>query len=60
VLHRPTLLVVPGFALRLVRGGELVDEMVLTGPRAVPGVLCRQGYRFQHTTVTAALTAALE
>lgn len=60
VMHRPTLLVVPGFALRLVRGGELVDEMVLTGPRAVPGVLSRQGYRFQHATVTAALAAALE
>ncbi len=60
VMHRPTLLVVPGFALRLVRGGELVDEMVLTGPRAVPGVLSRHGYRYQHATVTAALAAALE
>ncbi|MFN2495732.1 MAG: TIGR01777 family oxidoreductase [Pseudonocardiaceae bacterium] len=60
VMHRPTLLVVPGFALRLVRGAELVDEMVLTGPRAVPGVLSHHGYPFQHTTVTAALAAALE
>lgn len=60
VMHRPTLLVVPGFALRLVRGAELIDEMVLTGQRAVPAVLCKQGYRFQHTTLTAALAAALE
>ncbi|MGH3928758.1 MAG: TIGR01777 family oxidoreductase, partial [Pseudonocardiaceae bacterium] len=60
VMHRPTLLVVPGFALRLLRGAELVDEMVLTGQRAVPGVLCREDYPFQHGTVTAALTAALE
>ncbi len=60
VMHRPTLLVVPGFALRLVLGAELVNEMVLTGPRAVPAVLCRQGYSFQHRTVTAALAAALE
>ncbi|MGH3916742.1 MAG: TIGR01777 family oxidoreductase [Pseudonocardiaceae bacterium] len=60
VMHRPTLLVVPGFALRLLRGAELVDEMVLSGQRAVPAALRREGYPFQHATVTAALTAALE
>ena len=60
VMHRPTRLVVPGFALRLVRGSELVDEMVLTGPRVVPAVLRKHSYPFQHRTVTAALTAALE
>lgn len=60
VMHRPTLLVVPSFALRLVQGAELVDQLVLTGQRAVPGVLRRQGYRFQHPTLTAALAAALE
>ncbi len=59
-MHRPTLLVVPGFALRLVRGAELVDEMVLTGPRAVPGILREHGYPFQHPTLPAALAAALE
>jgi uncharacterized protein len=58
-LHRPTPLVVPGFALRLARGAELVDEMVLTGPRAVPGVLREHGYPFQHPTLPAALAAAL-
>lgn len=60
VMHRPTLLAVPRFALRMVLGSELVDEMVLTGQRAVPGVLFEQGYHFQHNTVTAALAAALE
>ncbi|MGH3887930.1 MAG: TIGR01777 family oxidoreductase [Pseudonocardiaceae bacterium] len=59
-MHRPALLVVPGFALRLVRGAELVDEMVLTGPRAVPGVLREHGYPFQHPTLPAALAAAME
>ncbi len=59
-MHRPTPLVVPGFALRLVRGAELVNEMVLTGQRAVPAVLRRHGYPFQHTTLSAALAAALE
>ncbi|MGH3787306.1 MAG: TIGR01777 family oxidoreductase [Pseudonocardiaceae bacterium] len=59
-MNRPTLLVVPGFALRLARGAELADEMVLTGPRAVPAVLCQQGYPFQHRTIEAALAAALK
>ncbi|MGH3795702.1 MAG: TIGR01777 family oxidoreductase [Pseudonocardiaceae bacterium] len=59
-MHRPTLLAVPGFALRLVLGSELVDEMALTGQRAVPGVLFKQDYPFQHTTLAAALAAALE
>ncbi len=58
-MHRPTLLVVPGFALRLVRGTELVDQMVLTGQRAVPAVLSRHRYPFQHPTLPAALGAAL-
>jgi uncharacterized protein len=59
-MHRPTPLVVPGFALRLVRGAELVNEMVLTGQRAVPAVLRTHGYPFQHPTLPAALAAALE
>jgi uncharacterized protein len=59
-MHRPTLLVVPGFALRLLRGAELVDEMVLTGQRAVPAVLRKHRYPFQHPTLSAALAAALE
>ncbi|MGH3945525.1 MAG: DUF1731 domain-containing protein [Pseudonocardiaceae bacterium] len=44
----------------MVRGTELVDEMVLTGPRAVPGVLRKHGYPFQHPTLPAALAAAME
>lgn len=59
-LRRPAPLVVPGFALRLVRGAELVDEMALIGQRAVPGVLSKHGYPFQHPTLPAALAAALE
>ncbi len=59
-MHRPTPLVVPSFALSLIRGAELVKEMVLTGQRAVPAVLRRHGYPFQHPTLPAALAAALE
>lgn len=56
-LHRPTPFPVPGAALKLVLGPDLAEELVLTGPRAVPGVLSRAGYRFQHTTISEALAA---
>jgi uncharacterized protein (TIGR01777 family) len=59
-MHRPAVLTVPGFALRLIRGAELVDEMVLTGQRAVPAVLRSHRYPFQHPTLPAALAAALK
>jgi uncharacterized protein len=58
-LHRPTPLVVPGFALRLILGTDLVDEMVLAGQRAVPAVLRTCGYPFRHATLSAALAWAL-
>jgi hypothetical protein len=57
-LHRPTPFPVPPFALRTVLGGEAADELVLTGPRAVPGVLNRMGYTYQHPTLVEALAAA--
>lgn len=57
-LHRPTPLLVPGFALKLAVG-EFADEAILHSPRALPGVLEATGYEFRHPTVGAALTAAV-
>jgi uncharacterized protein (TIGR01777 family) len=57
-VHRPAVLPVPGIALRLVLG-EFGGE-ALAGQRAVPEVLTRAGYRFQHEDVRAALRAALD
>ncbi|SFB36073.1 hypothetical protein SAMN05216266_10936 [Amycolatopsis marina] len=57
-LHRPAPWWVPGVALRLVLG-ETADEMVLTGPRAVPGVLQQAGFEFTHPDLEAALAAEL-
>ena len=57
-VHRPTLFPVPPFALRTVLGGEAAQELVLTGPRAVPGVLERIGYTYQHPTLAEALASA--
>jgi uncharacterized protein len=58
VLHRPALLVVPAFALRAALG-QLAEELVLTGPLAVPTVLLEHGYQFRHQTVADALSAAV-
>ncbi|MHA6631009.1 TIGR01777 family oxidoreductase [Pseudonocardia sichuanensis] len=58
VLHRPAPLAVPAFALRAVLG-QMAEEMVLTGPFAVPAVLEEHGYQFRHRTVTDALSAAV-
>ncbi|MGQ0483624.1 MAG: TIGR01777 family oxidoreductase [Pseudonocardia sp.] len=57
-LHRPTPFPVPGAALKLVLGADAAEELVLTGPRAVPAVLTAAGYTFRHPTVSDALLAA--
>lgn len=56
-LRRPTVLPVPGFALRLALG-ELAD-VLLTGQRAVPAKADAIGYQFRHPRVHEALAAAL-
>lgn len=58
VLHRPAPFAVPGFAMRTLLG-QLAEELVLTGPFAVPAVLQDRGYQFRHPTVHDALSAAV-
>lgn len=57
-LHRPTPWVVPPFALKLVLG-ELAQEGILAGQRAVPRVLERHGFRFLHPALGAAVATAV-
>lgn len=52
-LHRPTVLPVPPFALRLVLGG-FADDGVLVGQRVVPRVLADANFPFTHTQVGSA------
>lgn len=54
VLHRPTPLMVPGFAVRAVLG-EFADEGLLCGQRAIPAALERAGFQFRHNTIGEAL-----
>jgi hypothetical protein len=56
---RPAPWVVPAPALRLVLG-EFADAGVLAGQRAIPGVLRKTGYAFQHPTLADALAAAVD
>ncbi len=57
VLHRPALLPVPAFALRLLYGE--MSEIVTTGQRAVPGRLQELGYQFARPQLEAALRDVL-
>lgn len=59
VLHRPAVVTVPGFALRLAMGKEMATEMVLGGQRVLPKVALDTGFAFAHPTVEAAFRAVL-
>ena len=58
VLVRPSLLPVPGFALRFAFG-ELADTL-LQGQRAIPSRLLELGYAFQYPEVEPALKSLLD
>jgi uncharacterized protein (TIGR01777 family) len=55
---RPAPFAVPASALTALFG-EAAEEMLLSGPRAVPAVLPRHGYQFHHNTIDEALAAAV-
>jgi NAD dependent epimerase/dehydratase family enzyme len=57
VLHRPTLLSVPPFALRAALGAELVDEALLASQRVLPAALDDAGFEFGSPDLDAALGA---
>ncbi|BBY09139.1 TIGR01777 family oxidoreductase [Mycobacterium noviomagense] len=56
-VHRPTPLVLPGFAVRAALG-EFAEEGLLCGQRAIPAALERAGFRFNHNTIGEALNYA--
>ena len=56
-LHRPSLLPVPGFALRALYGE--MAEIVTTGARVMPAKALVLGYRFGHPQLEEALRSAL-
>ncbi len=58
VLHRPSVMRVPAFALKTAMGDEMA-EAVLTGQRAVPAVLELTGFSFAYPDLRAALENCL-
>jgi hypothetical protein len=59
VLRRPALFNVPKWALEVVLGGEMADELILTSQRVTPGILRSSSFKFEHDDADAALKWAL-
>jgi uncharacterized protein len=59
VLHRPTLLPVPAFALRLALGREMADDLLLSSTRLQPRRLIETAYPFRHPDLRDALRYVL-
>ncbi len=59
VLHRPALVPVPAFALRLLFG-EMADAALLASQRVVPARLGAHGFEFRYPTLPGALRAVLD
>ncbi len=53
-LHRPAFAPVPEFAVRMLFG-EMGDETVLSGQKAIPQHLIDSGFQFDHPTLDQAL-----
>ena len=58
VLHRPSFMPTPGFALRLALGE--VADLILSGQRVLPKKALELGYRFQFPEVEGALADLLK
>lgn len=54
VIHRPTFLPVPGFAIRLLFG-EMGQNLLLEGSHVLPSRLRESGYQFRHADLKTAL-----
>jgi uncharacterized protein (TIGR01777 family) len=57
-LHRPALLRLPAAPLRLA-AGDLAEELLIGGQRAIPEKAVKSGFVFRHASLRAALAAIL-
>lgn len=58
-LHRPAVLAVPSFAIRLALGHEMAGQFLLVSQRVRPHRLSEAGYTFLDGALTSGLRAAL-
>jgi len=59
VLHRPAFMPTPAFALRLILGSEMADEMLFGGQRVLPKRGTEEGFEFRYPELDAALKHAI-
>ncbi len=59
-LGRPTLLPVPAFGPKLLKGPELAQELLFASQRVAPAVLHANGFEFTHADLDTALRAVLD
>ena len=57
VLHRPSIIHVPGFILKILYGES--TSMILTGRKAIPKKLLESGFKFRYVDVTDSLEKEL-
>jgi hypothetical protein len=55
-LHRPTVIAMPAFALRLLMG-EVADELLLSGQKVVPEKIIEHGYQFNFPDLSGAIAS---
>jgi len=58
-LHRPAIIPVPGFALRLLFGA-MADEMLLSGQKVMPAELQASGFKFRYPDIELSLQHVLK
>jgi uncharacterized protein (TIGR01777 family) len=58
-LKRPTLLAVPGFALKIVLGSEMADQVVFSSTKVLPSLLEQSGFAFQQRSIEEILNTSL-
>lgn len=58
-VHRPAFAVVPEFAVKMLYG-EMGEETVLSGQKAIPRQLIDSGFQFDHPTLPEALAHELK
>lgn len=57
--HRPAFCHIPGWALKILVGKEMAEEMLLSGSYVLPEKLLKTGYQFKYPTLEEALESAV-
>ena len=58
-IGRPAIIPAPVFGLKMLLGGEFVDNVLMSSARVIPAKLQQHGYSFSHPTIDGMLKAEL-